>query len=95
MSLYGTPPDDPGPQDLGTPQQAPVPRCSTCGSEDLEPGFVEDGGESSHGYSRWIPGPLERGIFGGAARMGKPRFEIVALMCRRCRHLELFVGGQV
>ena len=46
-------------------------RCSACQAVGLEPGFVEDTGESSRGYLRWIPGPLEKGIFGGAARMGK------------------------
>ncbi|HCX85108.1 MAG TPA: hypothetical protein DHV14_08240 [Micrococcales bacterium] len=69
--------------------------CSACGFGPLEQGFIEDGGESSQGYSRWIPGVLQRGFFGGAKRMGLPRFEIVALRCTRCSHLDLYVGSQV
>ncbi|TQS41125.1 hypothetical protein FL583_31550 [Cryptosporangium phraense] len=58
----------------------------------MEEGFVEDSGEYSQGFSRWIPGPLERGIFGGARRMGKPRRAIRAFRCQRCGHLELYAG---
>ncbi|PZG48879.1 hypothetical protein C1I98_12070 [Spongiactinospora gelatinilytica] len=64
-------------------------RCTQCDGADLEPGFIEDNGESQ-GYGRWIAGPLERGIFGGARRMGKPRWIIDAFRCTRCSHLELF-----
>lgn len=66
------------------------PKCTQCGVEELEPGFVEDAGESSRGYARWIAGPLERGIFGGAKRMGRQRWQIEAWRCRQCGHLELF-----
>ena len=47
--------------------------CSQCGGIEFEDGFVEDTGQGSSGYLRWIPGALERGIFGGAVRLGKPR----------------------
>jgi hypothetical protein len=65
--------------------------CSQCRSGGLEPGFVEDSGEGSRGYARWIAGPLRRGILGGAKRMGRPRLQIDAYRCPNCGHLELFV----
>ncbi|MFF3669652.1 hypothetical protein [Microtetraspora malaysiensis] len=65
-------------------------KCTHCGSPNLEQGFIEDSGEHSQGYGRWIPGPLERGVFGGARRLGKPRWIIDAYRCVRCSHLELF-----
>ncbi|MCP9955807.1 MULTISPECIES: hypothetical protein [Actinomadura] len=65
-------------------------RCTQCGTEGLEPGFIEDAGEHSRGYARWIAGPLERGIFGGAKRMGRQRWQIEAWRCPQCGHLELF-----
>ncbi|MDF5756044.1 hypothetical protein [Spongiactinospora sp. TRM90649] len=66
-------------------------RCTQCDGQELEPGFIEDNGEASQGYARWIPGILERGLFGGARRMGKPRWIVDAFRCVRCSHLELFV----
>jgi len=66
-----------------------VPRCTLCGAEVLEDGFIEDGGQS-HGYARWIPGPLERGIFGGAKRLGRERLVIRGKRCTECGHLDLF-----
>ncbi|GAA3475187.1 hypothetical protein [Nonomuraea roseola] len=65
-------------------------RCTQCDSADLEPGFIEDSGEHSQGYARWIKGPLERGLFGGARRMGKTRWIVDAFRCVECSHLELF-----
>jgi DNA-directed RNA polymerase subunit RPC12/RpoP len=65
-------------------------KCGQCGAEGLEPGFVEDSGEHSRGFARWIAGPLERGIFGGAKRLGRTRWEIEAYRCPVCGHLELF-----
>ncbi|MEU7062535.1 hypothetical protein ACIA6C_18130 [Streptomyces sp. NPDC051578] len=65
-------------------------RCTFCGAGDLEPGFAEDAGQSAPGYTRWIAGPLERGLFGGAKLMGRPRRQIDAWRCRTCGHLELF-----
>ncbi|MGH3392651.1 MAG: hypothetical protein ACRDOO_27610 [Actinomadura sp.] len=67
-------------------------RCSQCGTTGLEPGFVEDSGEGSRGYARWIAGPLERGVLGGAKRMGRPRWQIDAHRCPQCSHLELFAA---
>ncbi|QXC62501.1 hypothetical protein KSP35_06785 [Aquihabitans sp. G128] len=67
--------------------------CTQCQAGPLEEGFVEDGGQSSYGYSRWIPGPLKRGVFGGAKRAGKQRWVITALRCPACGHLELFATG--
>ncbi|WP_248964111.1 hypothetical protein [Sphaerisporangium perillae] len=65
-------------------------RCSQCDRRDLQPGFVEDSGEGSRGYARWIEGALERGVFGGAKRLGKPRWIIDAYRCTHCSHLEFF-----
>jgi hypothetical protein len=78
-----------------TEQPQTYPSCTACGAEDLEPGFVEDRGEGSQGYTRWIAGALERGIFGGARKMGRPRWAIEAWRCGRCQHLELFAREQV
>lgn len=70
-------------------------KCTQCGATGLESGFIEDTGESARGYARWIPGPLERGIFGGAKKMGKPRWQIDAYRCPQCAHLELFASQRV
>lgn len=70
-------------------------RCSQCGRIGLEPGFIEDAGDSSRGYARWIAGPLERGVFGGARRFGKQRWQIEAFRCPGCAHLELFAANPV
>jgi hypothetical protein len=66
--------------------------CSQCGSTELEPGFLEDLGQGAWGHVRWIAGPLERGIFGGAKRMGRPRREVAVYRCLQCAHLELFAS---
>lgn len=65
--------------------------CAACGAVELEPGFVLDSGQSARGFSQWVPGALERGIFGGPKVMGKPRFVIEALRCRRCNFLNQYV----
>lgn len=70
-------------------------KCTQCGAVGLEPGFIEDSGEGSRGYARWIAGPLERGIFGGAKRLGRQRWQIEAFRCPVCRHLELFASKPV
>ncbi len=84
---------------MSTYEQAPSgpaqPACTACGAEQLEPGFVEDAGERSQGYARWIPGPLERGVFGGARRFGKQRFMIEADRCSRCGFLMLYARTSV
>ncbi len=65
-------------------------KCTYCGHEGLDEGFIEDTGQSARGFARWIAGPLERGPFGGAKRIGRPRAQIAAFRCRQCAHLELF-----
>ncbi|MEV6212935.1 hypothetical protein [Kitasatospora sp. NPDC051914] len=52
-------------------------------------------GQQSSGDARWIAGPLERGPFGGAKRMGRPRFQIDAFRCPHCGDLELFTRQQL
>lgn len=84
MSTYEQPPSGPT-----------QPSCAACGGESLDPGFVEDAGEASQGYARWIPGPLERGVFGGARRFGKQRFMIEAERCSRCGFLMLYARTSV
>ena len=69
-------------------------RCSACQAVGLEEGFLEDAGESSRGHARWIPGPLQTGIFGGAARFGKERFNVSAHRCGECGHLDLYVDQE-
>ncbi|MBO8190131.1 hypothetical protein ITI46_00120 [Streptomyces oryzae] len=69
--------------------------CTHCGAGGLEQGFVEDSGQNARGYSRWIAGPLERGIFGGAKRMGRPARQIDAYRCLECGHLELFASYEL
>ncbi|MBN3929876.1 hypothetical protein IQ279_09525 [Streptomyces verrucosisporus] len=70
-------------------------KCTQCGTTGLEPGFIEDSGDNSRGYARWIAGPLEFGPFGGARRMGRPRWQIDAYRCPKCGHLELFARQPV
>jgi hypothetical protein len=65
-------------------------KCTHCGQGDLEAGFIGDQGERSNGYMRWVAGALERGIFGGARLMGRPKLAIAAYRCPNCAHLELF-----
>ncbi|MFF0295882.1 hypothetical protein ACFYS8_27115 [Kitasatospora sp. NPDC004615] len=70
-------------------------KCTHCGNPGLDQGFIEDTGEHSRGDARWIAGPLERGLFGGAKRMGRTRFQIDAYRCPQCGHLELFASQQL
>lgn len=65
-----------------------VRSCSSCGHEELTPGFLEEGG--SPGYGRWVPGELETNLFGNAKVVGKERWTVHAYRCTRCNHLELF-----
>lgn len=64
--------------------------CAACGGNDLEPGFLLDRGEGAQGFTQWVQGALQRGIFGGAKVMGKPKFVVEALRCRRCGFLNLY-----
>ncbi|MQY14414.1 hypothetical protein SRB5_45810 [Streptomyces sp. RB5] len=69
------------------------PNCGTVGG--LAEGFIEDAGDGSRGYARWIEGRLERGIFGGAKRMWRLRRQIEAYRCAKCGRLELFATHEV
>jgi hypothetical protein len=69
-------------------------RCTYCGNMGLEPGWVTDLGQGAKRYAMWIPGPLERGLMGGAKLWNRPRMKIDAYRCPRCGHLELFVTGE-
>jgi hypothetical protein len=69
---------------------AGIRRCTHCGAAELEIGFIEDSGQGSRGYARWIRGRLERGVFGGAKRLGRERWRIDVYRCVQCSHLELF-----
>jgi predicted nucleic-acid-binding Zn-ribbon protein len=64
--------------------------CTQCKFEELDEGFIEDTGQGTQGFARWIGGPLERGLFGGAKRLGRRRWKIAAFRCRQCGHLELY-----
>lgn len=78
----------PVPQEGGTRR----PTCTWCGSIELEPGFIEDTGDGSRGFARWIVGELEKGILGGAARFGRERLDISGGRCAHCGHLEFFAN---
>lgn len=82
---YAEPEPEGGAGEGGT--QAP---CTACRSTGLEPGFIEDSGQGSQGYARWIAGALHRGIFGGASKLGKQRWVVEAWRCSACGHLELY-----
>jgi hypothetical protein len=56
---------------------------------------MEDMGQGSQGYARWIEGPLERGVFGGASRFMRQRWEVEAWRCPNCAHLELFAPREI
>ena len=92
---YGTPPAVSGQGQQAAPAGNVAPSCSACGSAALEAGFIEDNGEGSRGFARWIPGALELGIFGGARRAGRQRFAIHSFRCLTCHHLDLYVGSAV
>ena len=69
--------------------------CTQCGGIEFEDGFVEDRGQGSQGYTRWVEGVLEMGIFGSARLLGKPRRAVVAQRCAHCGHLELYATDHV
>ncbi|MGI5484513.1 hypothetical protein [Streptomyces lavendofoliae] len=70
-------------------------KCGQCGNAGLEPGFIEDAGEHSRGYARWVEGALARGPLGNARLMGRPKWQVDAYRCPGCGHLELFARQQV
>jgi hypothetical protein len=63
--------------------------CLRCESP-LEEGFIHDQGHAPL-PSRWVPGPIETGKFGGLKVFRKSHYDIVALRCTVCGHLELVV----
>ena len=67
-------------------------RCSQCGNEFFEEGFVSDEGKGANGVARWTPGPPVRGLFGLLKLAGRRRHPILAFRCTICHHLSLFVG---
>jgi hypothetical protein len=69
-------------------------KCTQCSATDLESGFLQDLDRIARD-AQWIPGPLERGLLGGARRMGRQRRQIDAFRCTQCGHLELFAGTTV
>lgn len=75
-----------GPRDGGALRKG----CSWCGSIQLEPGFIEDTGQAAKGFARWIPGEMNKGLFGGAQRFGRERIDITGQRCIACGYLCLF-----
>ncbi|MDN3359118.1 hypothetical protein [Actinomadura sp. DC4] len=67
-------------------------KCTYCGATGLEPGFILDSGGGSPGYTRWVEGRLERGVFGGAKLARRPKWRVEAFRCPRCLHLEMFAS---
>ncbi|XRQ16149.1 hypothetical protein ACN3XK_36360 [Actinomadura welshii] len=65
-------------------------RCTLCGGTSFQEGFIEDSGQIARGFARWVAGPLQRGILGGAKLVGRPRLQVHAFRCTGCTHLELF-----
>ncbi len=65
--------------------------CPACGAGELEPGYLEDQGDSSLGFVRWIAGPI---VLGGVGRAKVDRhreiWRATALRCPACRHLSLY-----
>ena len=68
-----------------------TPPCTACQSVAVEPGFLEDRGQGSQGYGRWIAGPLETGIFGSAKKFGSSASPVLGFRCSTCGHLDLYV----
>ncbi|MFC5289200.1 hypothetical protein ACFPM7_19285 [Actinokineospora guangxiensis] len=70
-------------------------KCAACGCLDLEPGFVMDSGQSARGFTAWVAGALERGLFGGAKLMGRDKYVIEAFRCRQCAFLNHYAREMV
>ncbi|MDQ3402687.1 MAG: hypothetical protein M3548_04745 [Actinomycetota bacterium] len=69
--------------------------CASCGAADLEAGFVMDSGQNARGYTSWVAGALERGMFGGAKLFGKQKWAIEAHRCPRCHFLNMFANEEI
>lgn len=66
-------------------------KCTHC-SATLQEGFLEDSTDSGSKVLRWIPGPIEKGIFGGAKVAFKDRYDVKAFACPECARVELFLA---
>ncbi|GAA1790458.1 hypothetical protein GCM10009811_14170 [Nostocoides veronense] len=78
--------------DGAQPARRGTPQCPWCGETGFEPGFIEDTGQAAKGFARWIPGEMNKGIFGGAARFGRERMDINGQRCLSCGFLALFAS---
>jgi hypothetical protein len=70
-------------------------KCAACGASSLEPGFIMDSGQSAQGFSAWVQGELERGIFGGAKLMGRPKYVVESHRCTECYYLNQYAREEV
>lgn len=68
--------------------------CAQCDCVEFEDGFIEDNGQGSPGFARWIAGPLSRGFIGVAVRFGAKRWVVDAIRCTHCNHLELYARDE-
>lgn len=69
-----------------------IKRCTQCGGERLDEGFILDNQEATAVVASWISGPPELGMLGGVRRSRhKKRQAITAFRCFECGHLELYV----
>lgn len=70
-------------------------RCTSCGHDELAPGFILDMGQGSKGFAQWVSGWLERGsVFGIPKIRGRWRGRVDAFRCPMCGHLELYVRDE-
>lgn len=65
-------------------------KCTGCGFTTMTEGFLDDSGQNSRGYTRWISGALSKGMFGGAKQRGREKLAISAFRCDRCGHLDMY-----
>lgn len=69
-------------------------RCTACGSSALEQGFLNNKGQYSGGHDRWVSGTAEVGMGNKPKRMGlRKSGYVIAIRCRDCSHLDLYVRG--
>ncbi|NRQ30709.1 hypothetical protein HII36_02505 [Nonomuraea sp. NN258] len=68
-------------------------KCTHCGHQGLEPGFLSDRQQPT--FDVWVEGELERGLLGGPKLMGRPKWIVDAHRCPQCHHLELFARHQL
>ena len=73
----------------------PDRKCTRCGHEGLEPGFISDAQAQTPGFAVWVEGEMEVGFFGGVKLRGRPKWQVDAHRCPNCFHLELFANRQL